>query len=40
VVRDGRLLYGARDSALELLIVKPPGGRAMDGASFVRGHAV
>jgi methionyl-tRNA formyltransferase len=40
VVSDGRLLYGVRDDALELLRVKPPGGREMDAASFVRGHAV
>jgi methionyl-tRNA formyltransferase len=40
VVSDGRLLYGVRDDALELVRVKPPGGREMDAASFVRGHAV
>jgi methionyl-tRNA formyltransferase len=40
VVSDGRLLYGARGEALELIVVKPPGGRAMDAASFIRGHAV
>jgi len=39
-VRDGRLLYGARGGALELLRVQPPGGRAMSGADYVRGHAV
>jgi methionyl-tRNA formyltransferase len=39
-VRDGRLLYGTSDAALELLRVKPPGGREMDAASFIRGHAV
>lgn len=39
-VRDRRLLYGTSDAALELLRVKPPGGREMDAASFIRGHAV
>ena len=34
----GRLLYGACDHALELLEVQPPGGRAMDGAAYLRGH--
>ena len=38
--RDGRLLYGADDGALELLEVQPAGKRAMDGASYLRGHAV
>jgi methionyl-tRNA formyltransferase len=36
----GRLLLGTRDGALELLRVQPPGGRAMDGAAYLRGHAV
>jgi methionyl-tRNA formyltransferase len=40
VVSDGRLLYGVRDEALELVRVKPPGGREMDAASYVRGHAL
>jgi methionyl-tRNA formyltransferase len=35
---DGRLLYGTRAGALELLEVQPPGGRAMDAASYLRGH--
>jgi methionyl-tRNA formyltransferase len=39
-VRDGRLLYGTADAALELLRVKPPGGREMDAAAYIRGHAV
>ena len=38
-VSDGRLLFGARDGALELLEVKPPGGRAMSAGDYVRGHA-
>ncbi len=33
-----RLLYGARDAPLELLVVQPPGGRPMDAASYLRGH--
>ena len=36
--RDGRLLYGARDGALELLEVQPAGGRPMDAAAWLRGH--
>ncbi len=36
-----RLLYGlARGQALELLEVQPPGGRAMDAAAYMRGHAL
>ena len=38
--RDGRLLLGATPGTLELLRVKPPGGRAMDAAAYLRGHAV
>jgi methionyl-tRNA formyltransferase len=39
LARDGeRLLYGARDGALELLRVQPPGGRPMDAPSYLRGH--
>lgn len=38
--RDGRLLYGTADGALDLLIVQPPGGRAMDAAAYLRGHGV
>jgi methionyl-tRNA formyltransferase len=37
---NGRLLYGCADGALELLQVQPPGGRVMDGASYLRGHRV
>jgi methionyl-tRNA formyltransferase len=39
---NGRLLYGTTDEhePLELLRVKPPGGREMDAAAFIRGHAV
>jgi methionyl-tRNA formyltransferase len=39
IVRDGRLLYGCSDGALELLEVQPAGGRPMDSAAYVRGHA-
>jgi methionyl-tRNA formyltransferase len=39
-IRNGRLLYGTPDEALELLRVKPPGGREMDAAAYIRGHAV
>ncbi len=34
------LLYGTRAGALELLEVQPPGGRPMDAASYLRGHAL
>ena len=37
--RDGRLLFGCSGGALELLEVKPPGGRAMDAEAWLRGHA-
>jgi methionyl-tRNA formyltransferase len=36
---EGRLLFGCADGALELLEVKPPGGRAMDARAWLRGHA-
>jgi methionyl-tRNA formyltransferase len=35
---DGRLFYGARDGALELLEVQPAGGRPMDAAAWLRGR--
>ena len=35
---DGRLLFGAASGALELQEVRPPGGRAMDAAAWLRGH--
>jgi methionyl-tRNA formyltransferase len=37
--RDGHLLYGTADGALDLLEVQPAGGRAMDAAAYLRGHA-
>ena len=33
-----RLFYGCAGGALELLEVKPAGGRAMDAAAWLRGH--
>ena len=36
---EGRLLFGCAGGALELLEVKPPGGRAMDAGAWLRGHA-
>jgi methionyl-tRNA formyltransferase len=36
----GCLYFGATPGALELLRVLPPGRRAMDAASYLRGHAV
>jgi methionyl-tRNA formyltransferase len=38
VEEDGRLLWGCAGGALELLVVQPPGGRAMDAADYLRGH--
>jgi methionyl-tRNA formyltransferase len=38
--RDGELLMACADGALQLLEVKPAGGRAMPGAEYVRGHAL
>ncbi len=38
-VSDGHLMLGcAEGSVLELLVVQPPGGRAMDAAEYLRGH--
>jgi methionyl-tRNA formyltransferase len=36
---DGRLLLACSPGTLELLEVQPPGGRPMDAASYLRGHA-
>jgi methionyl-tRNA formyltransferase len=38
--REGGLVYGAADGALELLEVQPAGKRPMDAASYLRGHVV
>jgi methionyl-tRNA formyltransferase len=35
---DGRLLYRCADGDLELLVVKPAGGRAMPAEAYLRGH--
>jgi methionyl-tRNA formyltransferase len=35
--RDGQLLYGTADGALELIEVQPAGGRPMDAADWLRG---
>jgi methionyl-tRNA formyltransferase len=35
---DGRLLLACTPGTLELLVVQPPGGRAMDAASYLRGR--
>jgi methionyl-tRNA formyltransferase len=35
----GRLLYGSGEGVLQLLHVQPPGGRPMDAAAYLRGHA-
>jgi methionyl-tRNA formyltransferase len=40
LLADGeRLLLGTAAGALELICVQPPGGRPMDGAAYIRGHA-
>ncbi len=36
---EGRLLYGTAQGTLELLEVQPPGGRSMDAAAYLHGHA-
>lgn len=38
VAIDGRLYIGARDAAIELLAVRPAGGRSMDVESYLRGN--
>ena len=38
--REGRLFLGTAEGTLELLRVKPAGGREMDAAAYLRGHAV
>jgi methionyl-tRNA formyltransferase len=37
--REGRLLLDCMPGVLELLVVQPPGGRAMDAGAYLRGHA-
>ncbi len=38
--RDGRLLLDCTPGVLELLVVQPPGGRAMDASAYLRGHGL
>ena len=38
VVDDGRLLVGCAEGALELVRVRPAGGRSMPAADYLRGH--
>jgi methionyl-tRNA formyltransferase len=40
LARDGRLLLSCQEGALELLEVKPAGGKPMDASAFLRGHGV
>jgi methionyl-tRNA formyltransferase len=40
VGRDDRLLLLCASGALELLVVQPPGGRAMDAGDYLRGHGL
>jgi methionyl-tRNA formyltransferase len=35
---DGRLLVGCAGGTLELLRVRPAGGRSMPAADYLRGH--
>ena len=37
---DARLLLHCARGVLELQVVRPPGGRAMEAAAYLRGHAV
>ena len=36
----GRLLLNCAPGVLELLVVQPPGGRAMDASAYLRGHGL
>jgi methionyl-tRNA formyltransferase len=38
--RDGRLLLDCKPGVLELLVVQPPGGRAMAASAYLRGHGL
>lgn len=40
LVRDGRLLLACSPGVLELLVVQPPGARAMEAAAYLRGHGM
>jgi methionyl-tRNA formyltransferase len=37
---DRRLLLDCSPGVLELLVVQPPGGRAMDASAYLRGHGL
>jgi methionyl-tRNA formyltransferase len=37
---EGRLLLVCASGALDLLVVQPPGGRAMDAEAYLRGHGL
>ncbi len=37
---DGRLLLDCSPGVLELLVVQPPGGRAMDASAYLRGRGL
>jgi methionyl-tRNA formyltransferase len=39
-MHDGRLLLPCTPGMLELLVVQPPGGRAMDASAYLRGHGL
>jgi methionyl-tRNA formyltransferase len=39
-VHDGRLLLNCASGVLELLVVQPPGRRAMDASAYLRGHGL
>jgi methionyl-tRNA formyltransferase len=39
-LRAGRLLLDCSPGVLELLVVQPPGGRAMDASAYLRGHGL
>jgi methionyl-tRNA formyltransferase len=40
IEQEGRLLLACESGALELLVVQPPGGRAMDAGAYLRGHGL
>ncbi len=40
IASDGRLLLACADGALELLVVQPPGGRAMAAEDYLRGRGL
>jgi methionyl-tRNA formyltransferase len=40
LARDGRLLLACTPGVLELLVVQPPGGRAMEAGAYLRGRGL